>query len=211
MEHKIKIISIIEDQIEIGQALKTYINRQTTYCCDVVYPNAKEAIAAIPSCKPDIIICDIGLPDISGVECMKILLPKVPSTKFIMFTIFDTDMLLFDALKAGASGYILKNDELNEITNAINLVLEGGGAMSPEIAKKVIKSFQKEKSKSFVEILTNHQLNILKLVSEGLLNKEISEILNINEGTVKVQISNIYKKLQVNNRVEASNLYRNLT
>lgn len=202
------IISIIEDQLEIGISLKDYINKQTEYICDIHYLNASDALLGIPSCKPDVVICDIGLPDMSGVECMKKLLSIVPETKFIMFTVFDTDTYLFEALKCGASGYILKDDTLVEIVQAINDVLNGNGAMSPEIAKKVIQSFHQTTNIRKMECLTEHQLQILKYIADGLLNKEIADILRINEGSVKVQITTIYKKLSVNNRVEAVNLYK---
>jgi len=203
------IISIVEDQVEIGSSLKTYINTQTEFCCDVHYPNALDALSGIPSCKPDIVICDIGLPDMNGVECMKIILLKTSTIKFIMFTVFDTDTLLFDALKVGASGYILKNDSFTDIVEAIREVNIGGGPMSPEIAKKVIASFQKANTNNKLECLTDHQKRILKYISDGLLNKEIADLLHVHEGTIKVQITTIYKKLQVNNRVEASNIFRN--
>lgn len=202
------MISIIEDQLEIGVGLKEYINKQTEYICDIHYLNATDALLGIPSCKPDVVICDIGLPDMTGVECMKKLLVKVPETKFIMFTVFDTDVYLFEALKYGASGYILKDDSLVEIAQAINDVINGNGAMSPEIAKKVIHSFHQTSNSRKMESLTQHQLLILKYIADGLLNKEIADKLLINEGSVKVQISTIYKKLSVNNRVEAVNLYK---
>lgn len=202
------IISIIEDQLEIGVGLKEYINKQTEYICDIHYLNATDALLGIPSCKPDVVICDIGLPDMTGVQCMKKLLVKVPETKFIMFTVFDTDAYLFEALKCGASGYILKDDSLVEIVQAINDVINGNGAMSPAIAKKVIHSFHQTSNSRKMECLTEHQLLILKYIADGLLNKEIADKLLINEGSVKVQISTIYKKLSVNNRVEAVNLYK---
>ncbi|MBK8626471.1 MAG: response regulator transcription factor [Saprospiraceae bacterium] len=202
------IISIIEDQLEIGVGLKEYINKQTEYICDIHYLNATDALLGIPSCKPDVVICDIGLPDMTGVECMKKLLVNEPETKFIMFTVFDTDVYLFEALKYGASGYILKDDSLVEIVQAINDVINGNGAMSPAIAKKVIHSFHQTPNSRKVESLTEHQLLILKYIADGLLNKEIADKLLINEGSVKVQISTIYKRLSVNNRVEAVNLYK---
>ena len=102
------IVSIVEDTIEIGQALKASLDDHENICCDHHYPDATQALAGIPSCKPDIVIMDIGLPDISGVECMKKLIGLLPETIFIMFTVFDDDGQLFEALKCGASGYLLK-------------------------------------------------------------------------------------------------------
>ena len=205
----VPIVSIVEDSKEIGQSLKKFLNRSDTLCCDNHYLNALDALDGIPGCKPDIVIMDIGLPDLSGVECMKRLKKELEDTAFIMFTVFDTDDILFDALKFGASGYILKEHSFDEIYTAIHEVMNGGAPMSPNIARKVIDSFKiSNDSSAHLEKLTDHQLEILRQISLGLLNKEIAHNLNIKEGTVKVQVSQIYKKLQVNNRVEAINKYR---
>ncbi len=202
------IVSIVEDKEEIGQGLQLFLNKETQYCCDVHYTNGKTALEGIVSCQPKVVIMDIGLPDMTGVDCMSEILKKSPQIQFIMFTVFDSDELLFSALQRGASGYILKDDDYSDVKNAIDEVLLGGGPMSPSIAKKVIQSFNAPIKSNSLEILTEHQKDILKLVSEGLLNKEIASKLNVVEGTIKNQIRTIYKKLQVNNRVEASTLYR---
>ena len=202
------IVSIVEDTMEIGSALKSTLDAHESICCDHHYPDATQALAGIPSCKPDIVIMDIGLPDLSGVECMKRLLKLLPDTIFIIFTVFDDDGQLFEALKCGASGYLLKEASHEEIVAAIYEALEGGGPMSPQIARRVIQSFNRLKEYDKLESLTDHQRNILKHIADGLLNKEIADKFGIKEGTVKVQIRTIYKKLQVNNRVEASMLYR---
>lgn len=208
-EAKPILISIVEDQVDIGSGLKKFLNQELTYCCDNHYTTASDALVGIVSCKPDIVIMDIGLPDMTGVDCMTALLKTNPNIQFIMFTVFDDDELLFDALRKGASGYILKDDNFSDIKLAIEEVLKGGGPMSPSIAQKVIRSFNKSPVNGLIEELTEHQKNILKLISDGLLNKEIAVELSIVEGTVKNQIRTIYKKLQVNNRVEASTLFRN--
>ena len=202
------IISIVEDEIEIGSSLKLFINNHTNYLCDIHYQNGNDGVQGILSCKPSVVIMDIGLPDKSGVQCVKEIIAKIPDIKIIMFTVFDTDELLFEALKSGASGYILKDANHEEIVQAIGQALTGGAPMSPAIALKVIKSFKRTHVDNKVERLTDHQLNILKHISDGLLNKEIAQILEIQEGSVKEQVRRIYKKLQVNNRVEASNLFR---
>ena len=209
METKERIIvSIVEDTEQIGKSIKNYINTKSDYCCDHHYLNGTVALEGIASCRPSVVIMDIGLPDMTGVDCMRVLLQTQPDIQFIMFTVFDSDELLFDALKSGASGYLLKDTDPKDIVSAIDDVLKGGGPMSPSIASKVIKSFNNTLENTKIEKLTDHQKNILKHISEGLLNKEIAQIFNITEGTVKVQIRTIYKKLQVNNRVEASILYR---
>ena len=207
----LRIVSIVEDDLEIGQNLKEFINEHsTTLCCDHHYANCTSALEGIPSCRPDVVVMDIGLPDMTGVDCMNELLPLSPDTKYIMYTVFDTDELLFDALRTGASGYILKDVDFKEIIKAVEEVLEGGGPMSAEIAMKVIRSFKKNAANPKLKELTAHQKKILGFISDGFLNKEIAHQLSIKEGTVKVQISTIYKKLQVNNRVEATRVFKNL-
>jgi two-component system, NarL family, response regulator LiaR len=206
MPNKI-IIDIVEDQDHIAKGLRNYINSKEGYICRNIYTTGNEAVNALTSlAKPHVIIHDIGLPDISGVDVLKKMQGKLDDTKIIMFTMFDNDESLFSALKEGASGYILKNDSFEEIMEAVDEVLKGGGPMSPEIALKIIKSFQRVKNEK-LESLTSHQMEILKDISNGLLNKEIADKHNIVEGSVKLQISSIYKKLQVNNRVEAVTIY----
>ncbi|MFM2394963.1 MAG: hypothetical protein RLZZ546_2946 [Bacteroidota bacterium] len=201
------IISIVEDQVEIGTSLKITINASNDYVCDAHYTNGKDAIDGIVSCSPDLVLLDIGLPDLNGIEVLKVILNKKPSLKVVIFTVFDSDDILFEALRNGACGYILKDANYEIVLDAISDALNHGGPMSPEIAKKVIKSFHVEKKSEKLEKLTDHQMQILKHVSHGLLNKEIADLLNVSEGTIKVQITTIYKKLQVNNRVEASALF----
>jgi len=209
MIHKdITIVSIVEDDLNIGSTLKKSINSLDAYVCDNHYMDCTSALVGIPSCQPSVVIMDIGLPDMSGVDCMKQLLKNNSEIKFIMFTVFDTDELLFEALRTGASGYILKDDSFEDIHNAINEVLRGGAPMSPAIALKVVNSFKITEPKQNLKKLTDHQKHILELVSEGLLNKEIASELKVTEGTIKNQIRTIYKKLQVNNRVEASSIYK---
>ena len=203
-----KIISIVEDSEEIGSSLKTYLNGHTPYCCDRHYLNGNIAIEGILSCKPELVIMDIGLPDMTGLECMSRIKKTNQNILFLIFTVFDSTDILFKALADGADGYILKDYSNEMIAHAIKECLHGGGPMSPEIARKVISSFNKSIVNSKLVTLTAHQSKILGMVADGYLNKEIADRLSIKEGTVKVQISSIYKKLQVNNRVEASMLYR---
>ena len=204
------VVSIVEDQPDVGKALKDFININTSFCCDNVYPSGEEAMAGIPSCQPDIVIMDIGLPGISGIECVKRIRKNDQTTLIIMFTVFDTEEQLFDALRSGANGYILKDTPVDDIPDLLKEAIEGGAPMSPPIAKKVLNSFhnKEHKKQHKLESLTEHQMHILKLITKGFLNKEIADKLSIKEGTVKVQVSRIYKKLHVNNRIEASNLYK---
>lgn len=203
------IVSVVEDELEIANSLIKHIDKQEKFCVDNHYLNGEDAIIGIASCKPDIVIMDIGLPGKNGVEVVKETVKRLPEIQIIMFTVFDSDELLFEALSYGAIGYILKDDSYEDILIAINDVLNGGARMSPSIAKKVVERHRQPDKAQLLEKLTDHQMNILRLISECYMNKEIADILEIKEGSVKEQVRRIYKKLQVNNRVEASNLYRN--
>lgn len=201
-------VSIVEDTLEVRRALRERINETDDLFCITDYESGEEALMNLPLDQPDIVIMDIGLPKMSGIECMLHLKIKYPEMTFLMFTVFDDESNVFDALKAGASGYILKGERPSRVIEAIREFKNGGGPMSPEISKKVMDSFHRfGPTNPNVENLTEHQLNILKMISEGLLNKEIADKLNITLGSIKVQISRIYAKLHVNNRVEAINKY----
>lgn len=202
-------ICIVEDTTYIREILHKRINETDDLFCAGTFGSAEEAIEKLPTIKPDIAIMDIGLPGKNGIECMLQVKDLCPDTGFLMFTVFDNDEHVFNALKAGASGYILKDEKPSGVINAIREYLDGGGPMSADIAKKVLSSFhQTTTSHPDVETLTDHQKRILDMISQGLLNKEIANTLGITEGSIKVQINRIYKKLHVNNRVEAINKYR---
>jgi len=201
-------ISIVEDTDHIREILKSRINETDDLYCITDYANAEEAVADLPEAKPDVVIMDIGLPGMSGIECMMKVKSKCPEMAFLMFTVFDNDAHVFDALKAGANGYIMKDEKPSGVIHAIRDYLAGGAPMSAEIGKKVLESFHRfGPANAHIEKLTMHQLNILKQIAQGLLNKEIAADLGITEGSIKVQINRIYKKLEVNNRVEAINKY----
>lgn len=197
-------ISIVEDDPAKLRELQEKIAQTEDLSCVDTLTSAEDALARIPQTKPDIVLMDIGLPHMNGVECMYRLKQKCPNTVFLMYTVFLNDEHVFDALKFGAAGYVLKREGASGVVRAVREIRNGGAPMSPEIAKKVIKSFQI----STDEDLTPREVEILGQLSKGLQNKEIAEKLYITVGTVKVQLARIYKKLQVNNRVEAVNKFR---
>ncbi len=202
-------ICIVEDTDHIRDILYSRINETEDLFCAGGFSSAEEAIERLPDIKPDIIIMDIGLPGKSGIQCMTEVKTSCPDSAFLMFTVFDNDENVFNALKAGAVGYILKDEKPSGVISAIREYLGGGGPMSADIAKKVLASFHhSHTSHPDVEALTDHQKRILDMIASGLLNKEIALELGITEGSIKVQINRIYKKLHVNNRVEAINKYR---
>jgi len=202
-------ISIVEDRIEIRNSLVRGINRTNDIECIGNYSSAEEALNQIPKNIPELVLMDVGLPKMNGIECLLRLKAEHEDLDFLMFTVFDNGELVFEALKAGASGYILKEEGVQGVVNAIREFKAGGAPMSRSIAKSVLASFSKktiDKTKHF-ENLTNQQLKILEYLATGLLNKEIADRLGITERTVKQHNSTIYKKLQVNNRTEAAKIY----
>ena len=198
-------ISIVEDQPDIRKSLVRNITRTEGLICLSDYGTAEEALINLPLDQPDLVLMDIGLPKMSGIECMIRIALKDIKIDFLMFTVSEHDEEVFEALKAGAIGYVLKEDGQMGPIKAIKEYQAGGAPMSRNIAKKVLQSFKTQKnasSKSF-ENLTEQQFIILQLLAEGLLNKEIADRLDITERTVKQHNNAIYKKLQVNNRTEA--------
>ncbi len=201
-------ISIVEDLEEIRETLKMKIAEAADFQVLKAFPDAEQALPGLLLHKPDVVLMDIGLPGMSGVECMMRVKAHAPEIRFLMFTIFDNDENVFEALKAGADGYILKREPIPRIIESLREVFQGGAPMSRAIARKVLTSFQETKpSTPSTEILTPRQVEILQQLSKGLPYKLIGHQLQITEGTVKQHIHQIYKKLQVNNRTEASNKY----
>lgn len=201
-------ISIVEDTKEIREVLATEIDNEPDMEIISQYANAETAIGGILLNRPDLVIMDIGLPEMKGTKCMMLIKSHYEQIKFLMFTVFDDDNNVFEALEAGADGYILKRESIEKIIKAIREVLSGGAPMSRTIAKKVFESFRKEKplvKKKEWEQLTLRQTEILELLSKGYRYNKIGLTLKITEGTVKQHIHQIYRKLQVNNRTEAIN------
>jgi len=149
---------------------------------------------------------DINLPGMNGIECIREIKTKVPRTQFMMFTVYENDEKVFEALKAGASGYLLKNTGLVQLIEALQELHNGGSPMSANIARKLVTVFrEKENSEIPVEALSKRETEILQLLSKGLLYKEIAEQLSISVSTVRQHIHKIYEKLHVQNRTEAIN------
>ena len=204
-------IAIVEDLKEVAIELSHIINEDQDFVCNQVYFNAEEAITFLERNPVDIVLIDIGLPGMSGIEAIIHLKQVIPNTEFCMFTVFEDDDKIFNSLKAGAKGYVLKNDDPNTIVSSLKDLSRGGSPMNPIIARRVIDSFSKVKgsAKTVNEDLplSPREMQILELLSQGLLYKEISQQLTITVGTVKQHIHKIYHKLQVNNKTEAINLY----
>jgi DNA-binding NarL/FixJ family response regulator len=197
---------IVEDLDEVRETLFQFISMNSEFNVIDTFKTAEEALYEIPRKVPDIVIMDISLPDMNGIECIRQLKSKAIRTQFMMFTVYENDEKVFEALKAGASGYLLKSTGLVQLIEAIRELHEGGSPMSANIARKLVTMFRdQEKNKVEVETLSPRENEVLQLLSKGLLYKEISIRLSISTGTVRQHIHNIYEKLHVQNRTEAIN------
>ena len=200
-------ISIVEDLAEVRKGLSELIISDKELLMMENFDNAESAIEKIPVLEPDIVIMDINLPGMSGIECIKIIKEKCPATQFMMFTVYETDEKVLQALQAGATGYLLKRTEPKRILESIKELNQGGSPMSSNIARKLVNIFFHEKTKTKKEILSVRENEVLQLLADGLLYKEIADRLHIGHGTVRQHIHNIYEKLHVQNRTEAVNRF----
>jgi len=201
-------ICIIEDLIEIQQGLQSVFERDDRLEFLKSFSSAEEAISEMPYLCPDIVVTDINLPGKSGIEAIVELKEVLPETQFIMFTIYEDHDLIFDALKAGASGYILKNTSSEKIVESVIDLYNGGSPMSPIIARKVIASFNAPApyiDQTVNQLLSKREQEVLELLSKGFLYKEIADKLFISLSTVKRHLNHIYVKLHVQNKTEAVN------
>jgi DNA-binding NarL/FixJ family response regulator len=198
-------VVVIEDIKEIREGLQMLIDSSDGFACSKTFANGEQAIAELPSLCPDVALMDIHLPGINGIEAVRKLKILCDRTQFIMSTIYEDDENIFESLKAGASGYLLKKTAPSKILDAITEVYNGGSPMSSQIARKVIASFQHKESIDETNILTPKEKEILKELSKGLRYKEIADEMKISIETVRSHARKIYEKLQVQSRTEALN------
>lgn len=200
-------VSIVEDLSEIREGLAELIKSDNELQLLEHFENAESAIEKLPYLNADIVIMDINLPGMSGIECIRQLKDKCPGTEFMMFTVYENDEKVLQALKAGASGYLLKRTKPERILESIKELNQGGSPMSSNIARKLLDLFMREKEVMKIQVLTERENEVLQLLADGLLYKEIADRLRIVHGTVRQHIHNIYEKLHVQNRTEAVNKY----
>jgi len=199
-------LAIVEDLDEVRDGLKNFISLGNDFHVLDTFKTAEDALYALPELQPDIVIMDINLPGMNGIECIRQVKDKCPATQFMMFTVYENDEKVFEALKAGASGYLLKNTGLVQLIESLKELHQGGSPMSSNIARKLVTVFRNnEKEISRVETLSARENEILLLLSKGLLYKEIADQLKISVSTVRQHIHHIYEKLHVQNRTEAIN------
>jgi DNA-binding NarL/FixJ family response regulator len=206
MNDKIIRVSIVEDTDDIREAMRVLINGSQGFECLHVFPDAETAIQKLPEFEIDVILMDINLPGLDGIECMVQLKDKMAYSQFMMCTVYDDDDNIFSALESGANGYMLKRTSPAQILEAIRDLHEGGSPMSSEIARRVVDAMQRKKKPAGpAEVLTDREKEILDFLSRGFLYKEIANELFISKETVKKHIHNIYDKLHVQTRTEALN------
>ncbi len=200
---KIKV-GIVEDRNEIREGLATLLRNSDDYECTGAYRSMEEALASIPSNMPDILLCDIGLPGMNGIEGMKILKVKYPNLLTIMLTVYDDDERIVEAICAGASGYLLKNTATARLMTSLKDVVAGGAPMSPEVARRVMELFRKSPPPKQVDYnLTPHELRLLKMLVDGHNYKTSAATLNLSVNTISFHMRNVYEKLQVHSKSEA--------
>jgi DNA-binding NarL/FixJ family response regulator len=201
-------LAIVEDLDEVREGLKNFLALNPDFKVLDTYKTGEEASIDIPILQPDIVIMDINLPGMSGIDCVRISKKSNIRTQFMMFTVYENDEKVFEALKAGASGYLLKNTGMHHIAEALKDLYEGGSPMSANIARKLVNNFQEKlqnEPSANTKILSVRENETLHFLSQGLLYKEIADQLGISTSTVRQHIHRIYEKLHVQNRTEAIN------
>jgi DNA-binding NarL/FixJ family response regulator len=197
-------IAIVEDNRLIRESLEDFVHTDPECQCVCACATAEDALRIIPRHAPEIVLMDIQLPNLSGIECTARLKLLLPSVQIIMVTVYEDTERIFKALRAGACGYLLKCCTPEELVSAIREVRQGGAPMSREIARKVIASFHEPVAAAAqVEVLSPRELEILEQLAEGRSNKEIAGCLSLTESTVRWHLWHVYNKLHVRSRTEA--------
>jgi DNA-binding NarL/FixJ family response regulator len=192
-------VSIVEDDVLLRQNLKLLLGGETGISVVSVYSTAEETLAGIKRAHPEILLTDIGLPGMSGIELIRELKNQMPEIEIMAHTVFDDRETVFSAIKAGASGYILKGSSPRELIDALHTLAKGGAPMSPKIARKVIREFQGE-GVDVQYLLSHREKEIVKEIENGLTYKDIAAKLSISPHTVHTHIKNIYEKLHAKDR-----------
>lgn len=208
-------IAIVEDNRGIRESLAAYVQKAPAEMqCLCACGTAEEALEVLPQQKPDVVLMDIQLPQLSGIECAARLKQLLPEVKIIMVTVYGNPERIFNALRAGACGYLLKTCTPEELLTAVREVRQGGAPMSREIARKVITYFQGQpptvESDSSAELgnLSPREREILEFLTQGLSDKEIADRLGVKHGTVRFHLKHVYEKLHVRSRMEAAMKFR---
>ncbi len=206
-------VCVVDDNKELRNALEEIISMSEGYKCTGTIGTAEDAINQLPILKPDVVLMDINLGTAeNGIDVVRILKPRIPDTNFMMCTVYEENEKIFEALSAGASGYILKKTDPTRMLEAIRELYEGGAPMSSQIARKVVAAFQQQEQQSLIigtslDSLSRRENEILELLSRGLMYKEIAARIFLSPETVRKHVYHIYEKLHVTNRVAAVNKF----
>lgn len=200
-------VAIVEDNNVIREGLGALINGTTGYSCIGAYSNCEDFLNKLLTIQPDVVLMDIGLPGMNGIEGVRLALEKKPDINILMLTVYEDSEKIFDALCAGACGYLVKKTPPAKLLEAIKDVYEGGSPMSSNVARQVITTFKESKNtyekKSDYELLSEREKSVLSLLADGYNYQEIADFLFISVDTVRHHIRNIYKKLHVHSQSEA--------
>ena len=198
-------VVIVEDNNVVRGCLEELVNSIDGFTCLATFGCAEDAIRMVPRLAPDLVMMDIQLPNLSGIECAAKLKASLPALLILMLTVYEDEEKIFEAFKAGASGYILKRAKPSEVVQAIKDMLGGGVPMTSTIARKVVESFRQVTSHQADEpSLSRREIEVLKGLSKGLSNKDIAESLNVTLETVRWHLKQIYEKLHVHGRTQAT-------
>lgn len=202
-------VSIVEDDTTIRETLRSLFLFEDGFEPFTVHHTAEDALLRLDTTCPDVVVMDINLPGQSGIDCVRQLSQRCGTTQYLMYTVHDDDHRVFEALKAGANGYILKSATPDELLDGVRELMNGGAPMSAHVARRVVQQLRPggEAPHTSDDALTERENAVLQLLAQGLLYKEIGEQLGITVGTVKQHIHRIYGKLHVQNRTEAVNRY----
>ncbi len=193
-------VAVVEDDRDIREALRLTLDAREGFCCTGCFASCEEALQGLPEAPPDLVLMDINLPGMDGIEGVRMLKEKLPGTDFLMLTVREDEETVFRALSAGAAGYLLKHSAPESILEAIIEVHEGGSAMTPAIARSVVRSFQPRHDHT---PLSDRETEVLAKLCDGENYRSIAEALFISSNTVKAHIKSIYEKLHVHTRAEA--------
>jgi DNA-binding NarL/FixJ family response regulator len=203
-------VSIVEDDAQTRKIFANWINGASGFRLAGDWGDAEKALEALPARKPNVVLMDINLPGMSGVEAVKRLKPMLPETQFVMLTVYEDTDHIYNALTAGATGYVLKQTPRSELLGAVEEVHRGGSPMTSSIARKVVQCFRQTVSLDAQETLSPREQEVLDLLARGYLYKEIAERLNISVPTVNTYVRRMYEKLHVRSRAQAVAKYAHL-
>jgi len=204
-------ISIIEDDVAAREILADWIRRAEGFKCVSEYAEAESALESLPQEKPAVVLVDINLPGMNGIECIRRLKPVLPQTQFVILTVYEDDNHIFKALAVGASGYLLKQTPRQMLLTALREVYAGGSPMSSSIARKVVQSFCRPTAAAGDAVsLSPREQEVLELLARGFLYKEIADSLQLSVQTVNTYIRRVYEKMHVRSRAQAIAIYAHL-